>query len=135
MAKLTNDFTGHNPLEKSKYAEIRKFINAWLADQAVYCNNCGMPYFGSICCDSPEIGKNFDHCWAVILQNKARRIGSGLSANQTKTMRLGLSMPVKLLHSLEKFCQEKLGEKLFVNQKDMHGFMKAFPQFCIAERI
>jgi len=135
MAKLTNDFSGHQALEKSKYIELRKFINYWLTNQTVYCNNCGLPYFGKICCDNPEIGKNFDHCWAVILQNKARQKDSGFAANQTKTMRLGVSMPVNLLHALEKFSQEKLGEKLFVNQKDMHGFMKAFPMFAIAERI
>jgi hypothetical protein len=36
---------------------------------------------------------------------------------------------------LEQFCKEKWGEKLFVNQKDFRGFMKAFPQFTTCERI
>jgi len=135
MAKLTNDFSGHHPLEKGKYAEIRKFINHWLTDQTVYCNNCGLPFFGETCCGHPEIGKNFDHCWAVIIQNKARQKGSGLAASKDKSIRFGLSMPAKLLQDLEKFCKERLGQKLFVNQKDLRGFMKAFPMFAIAERI
>ena len=125
----------HSVLEKGKYAELRKFINQWLREQHVYCNNCGLPFFGAVCCEHPEIGKNIDHCWAVICQNKARRHGSGTAANLSNTMRLGLSIPESLLKALEKFSREKLGEKLFVNQEDMRGFMKAFPQFVIAERI
>lgn len=137
MAKLTNDFSGHRPLEKGKYKEIRKFINAWLTNQEVYCNNCGLPYFGEKCCDHPEIGKNFDHCWAVIIQNKARQklSANDFASNKTGTMRLGLSMPVSLLHALEKFCKETIGQKLFVNQKDLRGFAKSFPQFTIMEKI
>lgn len=128
-------FSGHEVLEKGKYAELRKFINEWLRDQTVYCNNCGLPYYGAVCCEHPEIGKNIDHCWAVIIQNKARRVGSDTGANESKTMRFGISIPPKLLRALEKFSREKLGEKLFVNHKDMRGFMKAFPQFCVVERI
>jgi hypothetical protein len=73
----------------------------------------------------------------VVIQNKARqKINENpYASNVTKTMRLGVSLPPELLNALEKFSQEKLGEKLFVNQKDMHGFMKAFPQFMVAERI
>ncbi len=130
-----NEFSGHEVLEKGKYAELRKFINAWLRQQQVYCNNCGIPYHGEICCEHPEIGKNIDHCWAVICQNKARKKDSGTAANVTNTMRLGISIPPSLLNALERFSREVLGEKLFVNTKDMRGFMKAFPQFTIPERI
>lgn len=133
------EFTGHQPLEKGKYAELRKFINHWLTKKSVYCNNCGMPYFPDekSCCESPQIGKNFDHCWAVIIQNKARQkeCANQYASNLDNTMRLGLSMPVNLLRELEKFSLEKLGEKLFVNQKDFRGFCKAFPQFAIMEKI
>jgi len=135
MAKLNTTFSSHQPLEKGKYSEIRKFINHWLTDQSVYCNNCGLPFYGEICCEDPQIGKNFDHCWAVVIQNKARQKGSGFSANNTNTMRLGLSIPAGLLQALERFCKERLGQKLFVNQKDLRGFSKAFPQFAIWERI
>ena len=137
MSKLTNEFTSHSPLEKGKYKEIRKFINTWLTDQAVYCNNCGVPYFGEKCCEHPEIGKNFDHCWAVIIQNKARQKlnANEFASNTTNTMRLGVSMPVKLLHDLERFCKETMGQKLFVNQKDLRNFTKAFPMFAIWEKI
>ncbi len=133
-----NLFKGHHPLEKGKYAEIRKFINSWLMDSAVYCNNCGMPYFSSeICCDNPQIGKNLDHCWAVIINNKARRTirENEFASNPQKTMRLGLSMPEKLIRDLEAFCQKTMGEKLFVDNKDLHRFMRAFPQFVICGKI
>ena len=132
---MNNTFNSHQPLEKGKYAELRKVINLWLQDQTVYCNNCGMPFYGISCCENPQIGKNFDHCWAVVIQNKARRVGSGLGSNKTKTMRLGLSMPDSLLIHLDKYCKEKLGQKLFVNQKDFRGFCRAFPQFQIMEKI
>jgi len=137
MAKLNTQFSSHNPLERGKYAALRKFINEWLTDQSVYCNSCGLPYFGQVCCDSPQIGKNFDHCWAVIIQNKTRqkiRLNQ-FGSNAGKTMRLGLSLPEKLLRDLEQYSREVLGEKLFVNQKDMHGFARAFPMFMIMEKI
>lgn len=139
MSKPNNTFTGHRALEKGKYAELRKFINHWLTDQSIYCNNCGMPYFPKEkpCCEKPEIGKNFDHCWAVVIQNKARQKQSSneYASNSTMTMRLGLSMPSQLLRSLEQFSLKRFQEKLFVNQKDFRRFCKAFPQFTIMERI
>jgi len=137
MAKLTNDFTGHQPLEKGKYKELRQFINSWLTNQAVYCNNCGLPFYGENCCEHPEIGKNFDHCWAVIVQNKARQKlnYNDMATNRSKTMRLGLSMPPSLLNALERFWKTKTGHKLFENKKDIRGFAKAFPMFAIMEKI
>lgn len=137
MSKLNTTFSGHNPVEKGKYAEIRKYINHWLTDQSVYCNNCGLPFYGEPCCDHPEIGKNLEHCWAVIVQNKARQKmnRNEFASNTTNTMRLGISMPQKLLQDLEKFCKASMGVKLFENQKDLRGFAKAFPQFMIMERI
>lgn len=135
---IKTEISSHHPLEKGKFVELRRYINSWLNDPTIYCNNCGVPYLPSgICCDSPEIGKNLDHCWAVIIQNKARQ---KISANQyasnlDNTMRLGLSMPPSLLSALERFSLNKLGEKLFVNQADMRRFAKAFPMFAIMEKI
>jgi hypothetical protein len=139
MTKLTTEFSGHKPLEKGRYKEYRKFINEWLTSQAIYCGNCGMPYFPTekACCGSPRIGKNFDHCWAVVIQNKARRKESDneFASNKTNTMRLGVSMPPALLRALETFSTEKLGRKLFDNKTDIRDFARAFPQFAIMERI
>jgi hypothetical protein len=138
MTKL-NSFTGHHALEKGKYAEIRKFINLWLQEPNIYCANCGMPYFpGEIaCCDVPMVGKNIQHLQALLLEIDARRKIrlNDFSSNSAKTMRLGLSMPPDLIRKLERFCQERFGEKLFVNQKDFRGFCKAFPMFTIMEKI
>lgn len=105
MSKLNTTFSGHRALEKGKYKQIREFINHWLTDQSVYCNNCGLPFYGEPCCDHPEIGKNLEHCWAVIVQNKARQKmnRNEFASNTTNTMRLGISMPQKLLQDLEKF--------------------------------
>jgi len=139
MAKPINSFTGHRPLEKGKYADIRKFINQWLLDQAIYCGSCGMPYFPDLpqCCEHRQLGKNIDHCLAVIQANR-ETLANNLNefgSTEGKTWRNGVSMPVDLIQKLEVFCKEKWGEKLFVNIKDMRNFSRAFPQFRIVERI
>jgi len=139
MAKLTNSFTGHQVLEKGKYAEIRKYINRWLLDQKIYCGSCGFPYFPGekACCNDPQIGKNIQHCLAVIQQNQKTKANNlnEFGSTKGKTWRHGVSMPIELMHELERFCQETMGQKLFVNKKDFRGFMKAFPQFTTCERI
>lgn len=131
--------SGHHVLEKAKYSEIRKFINAWLLDPALYCNNCGFPYFpgSKPCCDKPQIGKNIQHCQALFLQIAAQKKTNlnEFGANSGKTLRHGVSLPPDLMAKLEKFCKEKFGEKLFTNKNDFRGFMKAFPMFCTCERI
>ena len=139
MTKLNTEFSSHQPLEKGRWKEYRRFINEWLKSQAVYCGNCGMPYFPTekACCEAPMIGKNFDHCWAVIIQNKARQKESAndYASNTTNTMRLGISIPPALLRALEKFSLERLGRKLFDNQKDIHSFARAFPMFAVMKKI
>ena len=139
MAKLQTAFSGHRVLEKAKYKAIRQFINDWLLDPTIYCNTCGFPYFSGEkpCCDNPLIGKNIQHCQALLLQIAAERKCNlnEYGSNKDKTLRHALSLPPDLIRKLERFCQEKLGEKLFVNTKDLRGFMKAFPQFVTMERI
>jgi hypothetical protein len=139
MAKLQTPLSGHHALEKGKYKAIRDYINQWLLDPTLYCNNCGFPYFigEKTCCDNPQVGKNIQHCQALFLQIAAQRKTNlnEYGSNKDKSLRMGVSLPPDLMTKLENFCQEKLGEKLFVNQKDFRGFMKAFPMFCTAERI
>lgn len=139
MAKPVNSFTGHRPLEKGKYAEIRKFINLWLQEPQIYCGSCGFPYFPNekVCCEHPQIGRNIDHCQLVIWNNK-ETLSNNLNvfgSNSGKTWRHGVSMPVDLMQRLEEFCKDTMGQKLFVNKKDFRGFMKSFPQFTTCERI
>jgi hypothetical protein len=125
--------------EKAKYVEIRKFINHWLVDPLVYCNNCGFPYFPGrpACCNDPIIGKNIQHCQALMAQNRAiiKTNLNQFGSNESKTLRHGASLPPDLIKKLEQFCQETMGEKLFVNQKDFRGFCKAFPMFTVMEKI
>lgn len=133
-----NPFTGHVSLEKGMYAEIRQFINNWLMDQTVYCNACGSPYFPDmVCCDTPQIGKNIDHCYAILRQNENRRAVrlNQFGSNEKKTLRIGLSMPQDLLRQLEKFSKERFGKKLFGTTKDFRKFIKNFPQFSVCERV
>ena len=139
MAKLQTALSGHHALEKGKYADIRKFINQWLLDPALYCNNCGFPFFigEKACCENPQVGSNLQHCQALFIQIAAQRKTNlnEYASNASKTMRLGVSLPPDLMAKLEKFCMQKWGEKLFVNQKDFRGFIKAFPQFTTVEKI
>ena len=139
MAKQQTRFTGHHALEKGKYAEIRKFINRWLTDQVVYCGSCGQPYFPDLphCCQYQQLGKNIQHCEAVIQANRVTIENNLNEFGSTKgmTWRNGVSMPVNLLNELETFCQATMGQKLFVNQKDLRGFMRAFPMFRTQEKI
>lgn len=125
--------------EKSKYIEIRKFINRWLLSPEIYCNTCGFPYFPGEkwCCDDPQIGKNIQHCQALMVQNRAieKTNINPYGSNASKTLRHAVSMPPDLIIKLEKFCKERFGEKLFVNQKDFRGFCKAFPMFTVMEKI
>jgi hypothetical protein len=138
MAKKQTAFSGHHD-EKGKYKEIRAFINNWLLDPALYCNTCGFPYFPleKACCDNPRIGKNIQHCQALLLQIAAERKcnNNEFGSNKDKTLRQAVSLPPDLMQKLEKFCKEKLGEKLFVNSKDLREFMKHFPQFTTCSRI
>jgi hypothetical protein len=131
-------FSSHQPLEKGKMKLIRDFINKWLQDPLVYCNNCGMPHFvGGPCCDDPCVGTNLQHCWAVIVQNKARQKlrANEYGSNPGKTLRLGASLPEKLIRDLELYFREHHQQKLWNNQKEFRLFLKSFPQFTICERI
>jgi len=136
---MNNPFKSHQPLEKGKMKLIRKFINGWLQDPLVYCNSCGIPYFPSDrdCCDNPQIGNNLQHCWAIIIQNKARQKtrDNEYGSNKDNTLRIGASLPEKLIRDLEQYFHENHKQKLWNNQKEFRLFLKSFPQFAICERI
>ena len=161
-----------------KWTAAEAFINTWIADPTLYCNNCNDMYVpcckaprpvlikrtkteGSEssedvvsseavvlqckhcgaeiwqCCENPQIGNNKDHTYALIKQNKEmlKIADNEFSSNQTKTMRLGLSLPPRLFNDLGLYFQKMYNEKLFDEKKDLREFMKRFPAFRVAEKI
>jgi hypothetical protein len=130
---------------KDKIEAIQSFINTWLKDKAVYCNNCGLPFIdikkadGSwdACCETPQLGRNVDFAVAILKQNKMIRQTrkNETASNDDKTMRWGVSMPPMLYQDLESYFQKNYKEKLFKDNKELHTFMKRLPQFCVAERV
>ena len=161
-----------------KWTATEAFINTWIADPTLYCNNCDDMYVpcckaprpvlikrtkteGSEssedvvtseavvlqckhcgaeiwqCCENPQIGNNKDHTYALIKQNKEmlKIADNEFSSNQTKTMRLGVSMPPRLFSDLGLYFQKMYNEKLFDEKKDLRAFMKRFPAFRVAEKI
>ena len=126
----------------SKMEVIKHLINLWLTDQTFYCNYCGQKWdavkFATIsCCDNPQIGRNMDHLRGIIKQNKELQEmqDNDYASTDAMNMRLGVSMPPKLLEFLEKHFKEFYQEKLFTNNKELHKFMKEFPQFKIPKKI
>jgi hypothetical protein len=122
-----------------KWTAAHAVINTWLKDQSLYCNNCGADYYEEFfpCCENPQVGRNIDHTKGLIDQNKEmRKIAQNeFSATPTKQMRLGVSLPPRLYHILNKYFKQTLNEPLFKDKKQMHEFMRRFRQFTIAERI
>lgn len=124
---------------RDKEAALRAIITVWLKDQRIYCNNCQATFFPDIppCCENPQIGKNIDHTMGLLKQNKAMRglQKSVTGANESNTMRWGVSLPPDLYTTLNKYLQS-CGEKgLFVDKKDLRWFMKKFPEFTIPQKI
>jgi hypothetical protein len=120
-----------------KWLACRNFINLWLTDQTVYCNNCGMNFDANYfkyetCCDNPQLGRNFDHMKGLYDQNKARREAQKniYGSTEKKDMRVCLSILPRLLMDLEKFFKQH-GEKLFNNEKELQTFMVRFPEFRV----
>ena len=119
---------------------IRAVINTWLKDQTLYCNNCNTDsrYFlaDESCCENPQIGRNIDHMMGGIKQNKIIKETAlnEYGSTDDKTMRYAVSMPPRLLMTLEQYF-ETHNDKLFNNQKELHNFMKAFPALSTAKVI
>ena len=55
-------------------------------------------------------------------------------ASEDKTMRFAVSMPPRLLMTLEDYF-DKHGDKLFNDKHELHAFMKAFPALCTAKVV
>lgn len=125
---------------------IRAFINTWLKDKSVYCNYCGLPFNPkdqnehgqwNPCCENPQIGRNVDHTMGIIKQNRAIRETrkNDFAQTDSKAMRMGISLPPMLLKDLENYFKKNYDQKLFVDNKELHKFMREFPDFTTCRRI
>ena len=130
----------------NKMEAIRAYINWWLKVPGFYCNNCGNDFdpldtneegHWKWCCEKPEVGRNKDHCRGVIKQNKMLRETrkNNLAQMDNKALRFGISLPTRLYHDLTQYFSSEYQEKLFNDQKELHRFMREFPQFCIPKRV
>lgn len=124
----------------NKLDAIRAVINTWLKDQTIYCNHCGLDskYFlvDESCCENPQVGRNIDHMMGGIKQNRILRdvAKNEYGSNKDKTMRFAVSLPPRLLMTLEEYF-DKHNEKLFNNQDELHKFMKEFPALCTCKVV
>lgn len=123
---------------KNKVDFLKSYINSWVKDKSKYCNNCGMPFNGVIaCCDNPHIVNNATVTKLIIEQNRrlAKTRKNDYASIDDKSMRQTISLPPKLYRDLEKKCRNDYDEKLFKNNKELHKFMREFPEFTIPKRI
>ena len=124
-----------------KFLAIKNFINIWLTDQTIYCNNCGSDFDANFfkyetCCENVQLGRNFDHTYGLYKQNKLRQetLKNRYAATEKKDMRVCISLPPRLLHDLETFFKQH-GEKLFNDDRELQTFMRKFPQFVVPKEI
>ena len=125
----------------SKVEAIKSFITTWLKDQRVYCNNCGEQWNKDIhlyesCCENPQFGKNIDHCYGLLKQNKETKLSrlKTTGATDNNNIRFAVSLPPRLYADLETFFAQ-YDEKLFNNKNDLRKFMKEFPEFCSCQTV
>jgi len=117
---------------KDRKAAYDSVINLALKDPRFYCNNCQETYTGQKCCDEPAIGRNIDHCRAVIkeckeLKNVAKKDTASFCSN---AMRLGLKVPVFMYETLSHY-EESHGEVFLDKKSDTDWFAKNYPQFVV----
>ena len=131
----------------NKWDCAKAFINTLLKDTKFYCNNCDEDFNPLItnddghwvpCCDDPQVGRTKEHVRAIAKQNRdTRELCKNETATLTETgaMRHGVSMPPRLLYQLERYFIDTYKQKLWADNKELHKFMKEFPQFCIPRRV
>lgn len=122
----------------NKELAFHAVINTWLKDRTLYCNQCGEVYKEDkpACCDNPQVGRNFDHCYGLIKQNKemAKSRLNDFGSNEDKNLRWGLSLPPSLFNVLDNFKTMNGQPKLFEEKGELTWFMKKFPQFKTCNR-
>ena len=123
----------------NKWILARAFINTWLKDQTWYCNNCDKDYskFNYPCCENPQIGRNIDHTKGLFKENRMIKNTrkNEFASTKKKTLRWGVSLPPRLHFALDRYFRSLSDEKLFNNNKELHEFMRRFPEFTIPDKI
>jgi len=128
-------------IQTDKMTAIRALINEWLKDPTLYCNNCDLDANAAFlavesCCEKPQIGRNVDVYVGMCRENKIIRDLNyrDTGASKDGNIRTAVALPPRLLSFLEGYFK-KYGEKLFNNNKELHEFMRKFPQFKVCERV
>ena len=116
----------------------RAIINRALKDNRKYCNYCGKAYDPKRmpCCESPEIGTNAQHAWAVAKQCRLIRETRDKETAATKdnSMRWGVSLPPWMYEMLDNY--EKLHDRrLISSQADVNWLAKTFKTFAIPRKV
>lgn len=122
---------------RDKWDAAYDLLNLLLKDNEKYCNMCGATWKNKPCCESPQIGTNYEHLQAVVKQNKTKiQINeNACGTNKSNTMRSAISMPPVLYQEWCKAFETLYGEKLFKTPSDLHTCMKRMPFLCTCERV
>ena len=103
-----------------KMVAYRAYINTLLKDPEIYKETMGV-------------------CQAI--KEKKDSFDNNLAQTKSGNMRFALTLPDVLLKALEKYERDN-GGRFFTEEndrvkgkKDMHEFMRRFPEFCRPERI
>lgn len=123
----------------TKWDLTRDFVNLWLKEPTMYCNNCDTDYIPNTppCCEKVQLGNNMQHTTSLVKALKEIRETriNQFASTKTNTIRWGVSLPPRLYHDLNRYFKLNFGHKLFDNQKNMRQFAKKFPEFKVPERI
>lgn len=132
-------------LTNCKELALKAFIVEWAKEKTVYCNRCGeVPNRNpdtniyEQCCELPQLGTNAELLLGLIAQNeliKNEVMDKPTAANKDNTFRWGISITPRLLHDLEEYSMNTLGEPLFKDPKEMNDFMGSFPEFRVCKTI
>ena len=104
-----------------------------------YCNNCGETFDKTRfpCCEEPMVGDHMRHLKAIMKQNRERKeiMTKDTGATEDNSWRWGISLPPYIFNVWSKAFEKTYKEKFIENEKDLHGFMKAFPAFRVCNKV
>lgn len=122
---------------RGKWDAAYDLLNLLLKDTEKYCNMCGQKWIGKPCCDSMQVGTNYDHLMAVVQQNKTKIANNknAVGVGRENKMRYAMSMPPVLYNEWCMAFEQLYGEKLFKNAKDLHECMRKMPFLKVCETV